>query len=140
METDKLQTYDVAQRPSRRRAPTEPVFDSCGELAAADATTRAANATVQIIQSLPEGDRPPGHREFSRFRTRSGRKRLCPAVHPRAKENLLRVRSFETIEELRQALLAIRETYNTNWLIERHGFIMRTAFRQTQLQLLAKAA
>ena len=39
------------------------------------------------------------------------------------KENLLWVRHFETIEELRQALLAFREVYNTTWLIERHGFI-----------------
>ena len=38
------------------------------------------------------------------------------------KENLLWVRHFETIEELRQALLAFREVYNTTWLIERHGF------------------
>jgi putative transposase len=36
------------------------------------------------------------------------------------KENLLWVRHFETIEELRQALLAFREVYNTTWLIERH--------------------
>jgi len=56
------------------------------------------------------------------------------------KENLLWVRTFETIEELRQALLAFRETYNSNWLIERHGFITPTAFRQTQLQPVAKAA
>jgi hypothetical protein len=27
-------------------------------------------------------------------------------------------RHFETIEELRQTLLAFRETYNTTWLIE----------------------
>jgi transposase InsO family protein len=56
------------------------------------------------------------------------------------KENLLWVRTFETIEELRQALLAFRETYNTNWLIERHGFMTPTAFRQRQLQPVAKAA
>ena len=37
------------------------------------------------------------------------------------KKNLLWVKTFETIEELRQALLAFRETYNTTWLIERHG-------------------
>ena len=49
------------------------------------------------------------------------------------KENLLWVTTFETIEELRQALLAFRETYNTKWLIERHGF-MTPAFRQRQLQ------
>ena len=38
------------------------------------------------------------------------------------KENLLWVRTFDTVEELRQALLAFRETYNATWLIERHGF------------------
>jgi putative transposase len=54
------------------------------------------------------------------------------------KENLLWVRTFETTEELRQALLAFRETYNTKWLIERHGFMTPTAFRQMQLQPVAK--
>lgn len=56
------------------------------------------------------------------------------------KENLLWVRTFETIEELRQALLTFRETYNTNWLIGRHGFITPTAFRQKQLQPVDQAA
>jgi putative transposase len=56
------------------------------------------------------------------------------------KENLLWVRTFETIEELRQALLAFRETYNTTWLIERHGFISPTEYRRRQLQPLAQAA
>ena len=39
------------------------------------------------------------------------------------KENLLWMRTFATIEDLRQALLAFRETDNTTWLIERHGFL-----------------
>ena len=56
------------------------------------------------------------------------------------KENLLWVRTFETIEELRQALLAFRETYNTTWLIERHGFLTPAQFRQKQLQTAAIAA
>jgi putative transposase len=56
------------------------------------------------------------------------------------KDNLLWVRTFDTIEDLRQALLAFRETYNTNWLIERHGFMTPTAFRQRQLQPVDKAA
>jgi transposase InsO family protein len=56
------------------------------------------------------------------------------------KENLLRVRTFPTIEELRQALLAFRETYNTTWLIERHGFLTPAQFRQKQLQTAAVAA
>src|SRR3712207_5680712 len=56
------------------------------------------------------------------------------------KENLLWVRTFETVEELRQALLAFRETYNTTWLIERHGFLTPDQFRQKQLQTAAIAA
>jgi putative transposase len=56
------------------------------------------------------------------------------------KENLLWVQTFDTIEELRQALLAFRETYNAIWLIERHGFISPAAFRQTRLQPAALAA
>ena len=56
------------------------------------------------------------------------------------KENLLWVRSFETIEELRHALLKFRQSYNTTWLIERHGFLTPAQFRQKQLQTAAIAA
>jgi len=56
------------------------------------------------------------------------------------KENLLWVQTFDTVEDLRQALLAFRETYNAAWLIERHGFIAPAAFRQKQLQPAALAA
>jgi transposase InsO family protein len=56
------------------------------------------------------------------------------------KENLLWVRTFDTVEDLRQALLAFRDTYNTTWLIERHGFLTPAAFRQKQLQPAALAA
>jgi hypothetical protein len=56
------------------------------------------------------------------------------------KENLLWVHTFETIEDLRQALLAFREAYNTTWLIERHGFMTPAAARQKQLQPAAMAA
>ena len=38
------------------------------------------------------------------------------------KENLLWVRRFDTIEELRQALHAFKETYNRAWIVERHGY------------------
>ncbi len=54
--------------------------------------------------------------------------------------HLLWVRTFETIEELRQALLTFRETYNTTWLIERHGFLSPAEYRRRQLQPLAQAA
>ncbi len=56
------------------------------------------------------------------------------------KENLLWVRGFDTVEELRQALLEFRETYNATWLIERHGFRPPSAVRQDQLSTAALAA
>jgi transposase InsO family protein len=61
------------------------------------------------------------------------------------KENLLWVRTFDTVEDLRQALLVFREIYNTTWLIttwliERHGFETPAAVRQNQLSLAARAA
>jgi putative transposase len=37
------------------------------------------------------------------------------------KEQLLWVRTFETVEELRQALLEFKDRYNRAWLFERHG-------------------
>ena len=43
------------------------------------------------------------------------------------------VRSFDTVEELRAALLAFRDTYNATWLIERHGFRPPNAVRQDQI-------
>ena len=56
------------------------------------------------------------------------------------KENLLWVRSFDTVEELRQALLDFRDTYNATWLIERHGFRPPNAVRQDRLHTAALAA
>jgi putative transposase len=56
------------------------------------------------------------------------------------KENVLWVRTFDTVEELRQALLDFRETYNATWLIERHGFRPPDAVRQDQLSTAALAA
>ena len=56
------------------------------------------------------------------------------------KENLLWIRSFGTLEELRVALLEFRETYNSTWLIERHGFRPPNAVRQDQLPTAALAA
>jgi hypothetical protein len=50
------------------------------------------------------------------------------------KENLLWVRSFTTMEELRQALLAFKALYNRTWLIERHGFQTPAQARQSLLE------
>ena len=55
------------------------------------------------------------------------------------KENLLWVRRFETIEQLRQALHAFKDTYNRTWIIERHGYRTPAQVRADQLGLTAAA-
>ena len=53
------------------------------------------------------------------------------------KEQLLWVRTFDTVEELRLALLEFKERYNRQWLCERHGHQTPT---QVRAHLLERAA
>ena len=46
------------------------------------------------------------------------------------KEQPLWVEHFETVEELRQALLAFKQRYNQHWLVERHGHRTPAAVRE----------
>lgn len=56
------------------------------------------------------------------------------------KENLLWVRHFETIEELRLALLDFADWYNTHWLVARHGHRTPAQVRADQQQPMDRAA
>jgi putative transposase len=56
------------------------------------------------------------------------------------KENLLWIRRFATIEELRLALLAFQQTYNHSWIIERHGYRTPAQVRTDQIGQLPMAA
>jgi transposase InsO family protein len=56
------------------------------------------------------------------------------------KENLLWLRRFETVEELRRALQRFRETYNRTWIIERHGYRTPAQVRADQLGQVPVAA
>jgi putative transposase len=49
------------------------------------------------------------------------------------KENLLWVRRFDTVEELRLALRAFQRTYNQSWIIERHGYKTPAQVRAEQI-------
>ena len=51
------------------------------------------------------------------------------------KENLLWIKSFKTIEELRQALHQFKEQYNSRWIIERHGYKTPNQVRMEQTML-----
>jgi transposase InsO family protein len=56
------------------------------------------------------------------------------------KENLLWVRRFDTVEELRLALRAFRQTYNHSWIVERHGYRTPAQVRADQLGRMPMAA
>ena len=56
------------------------------------------------------------------------------------KENLLWVRIFETIEELRLDLIEFAQWYNTQWLVARHGHMTPAQVRAEQQQPGAFAA
>ena len=56
------------------------------------------------------------------------------------KENLLWVRRFGTIEELRLALQGFRDAYNRTWIIERHGYRAPAQVRAAQLDQVPMAA
>lgn len=53
------------------------------------------------------------------------------------KEQLLWVRTFRNLEELREALVEFRERYNQRWIVQRHGY--RTP-QQARQQLLVQGA
>ena len=48
------------------------------------------------------------------------------------KENLLWVRTFKTIEELRAELVAFARRYNETWLVARHGYKTPARVREEQ--------
>ena len=56
------------------------------------------------------------------------------------KENLLWVQHFETVEELRLALLKFKEIYNNQWMIGRHGYKTPAQVKAKQLASMAMAA
>ena len=56
------------------------------------------------------------------------------------KEQLLWVRHFATVEELRLALLEFMRRYNTSWLVRKHGHITPLAARERLLNRRPQAA
>ena len=56
------------------------------------------------------------------------------------KENLLWIRTFDTVEDLRLALLEFHDTYNATWLIQRLRYRTPEQARHDQLSTAALAA
>jgi putative transposase len=55
------------------------------------------------------------------------------------KEQLLWVRAFQNVEELRCALAEFRECYNQRWIVQRLGYLTPAQARQQLLALGAAA-
>jgi DNA-binding NarL/FixJ family response regulator len=64
----------------------------------------------------------------------------CQGLYLPRKAPQARNGTFDSVEQLRQALLEFRQTYNSTWLIARHGFRTPDALRQDQLSPAALAA
>jgi putative transposase len=58
-----------------------------------------------------------------------------PPPHGILKGNLLWVRTFDTIEELRAALVEFATRYNETWLVARHGYRTPAQVRADQCRL-----
>ena len=56
------------------------------------------------------------------------------------KGNLLWVRPFATVEELRLALQASKDLYNQTWIIERHSYKTPAQVRADQIAAMPMAA
>jgi transposase InsO family protein len=56
------------------------------------------------------------------------------------KEQVLWVQAFATVEELRQAVVAFKDRYNREWLLERHGHRPPATVRAAYTAALARAA
>ena len=79
-------------------------------------------------------DQMSGHRSFCqvlRARTRGGNG-VAERFIRTLKENLLWVRTFKTIEELRAELVAFARRYNETWLVARHGYKTPARVREEQ--------
>ena len=82
-------------------------------------------------------------REFSQEECRDGEARSGIGGGGRfirtLKENVLWVRSFDTIEELRLALLEFKRTYNEHWMLERYDYRSPAQVRRDLVGLDAAA-
>jgi putative transposase len=65
--------------------------------------------------------------------------RVLTGLEPHSGSRLW-IRRFDTVEELRLALLAFKQTYNRSWIIERHGYRTPAQVRADQLGRMPMAA
>ena len=67
-------------------------------------------------------DPVPGHRALAGFRAAARRKRIYRALLSHPQEQLLWIRHFRDLEELRTALIGFRNRYNDQWILQRLNY------------------
>ena len=83
------------------------------------------------VRRFPGRDQVSGHRSFAFVREPEGNG-VAERFIRTLKENLLWVRTFKTIEELRAELVAFAKRYNETWLVARHGYKTPARVREEQ--------
>ena len=90
--------------------------------------------------AILEANRPLAHREFARLRPCAREQWLRRAFHPDAQREPVVGAALRDDRATAPGAAGAPGTCNATWLIERHGFITPTAFREEQLHSFAKAA
>src|SRR5580658_8794198 len=96
----------------------------------------ASRSWLQLhVRRFPGRNRMPGDRSFAVLRARPEGNGVAERFIRTLKENLLWVRTFDTIEELRAALVEFATRYNETWLVARHGYRTPAQVRVDQCRL-----
>jgi hypothetical protein len=77
-----------------------------------------------------------GERSFGDWEAAGSRARRRACV----RRTVIGVRSFETVEEWRAALIEFKQFYNETWILERPGYKTQAQIRQQQSGRLAEVA
>ena len=100
----------------------------------------ASRPRVELLgRRFSTGGRVLRHRKFPDFVREPEGNGVAERFIRTLKENLLWVRSFETIEELRLALLEFKRTYNEQWMLEKYDYRSPAQVRRDLLGLDAAA-
>ena len=105
-------------------------FGTIGAAVAAGLTLRHDNGSVYLSADFQAEVRFLGMTSSPAFVRQPEGNGCIERFFRTLKEQLLWVRHFKDVEELRQGLLAFKETYNQEWLIERLGFRSPAQARQ----------
>ena len=110
-------------------------FGGIGEGVARGLRLRHDHGSNYLADDFQRG-RVLRHRKFPELRAGARRQRRRGALHPHAGESVV---GFETIEELRLALLEFKRTYNEQWMLEKYDYRSPAQVRRDLLGLDAAA-